>query len=516
MSQVSTNNRRIARNTLMLYVRMCFTMVIGFVTTRELLLVLGVVDYGLVNLIGGVVAMFAFLSGTLSGAAARFYNIELGRKDYVRLKQVFNMSQLMYFALILMLFVLIETFGLWVLYNKLNIPDGRFGAAFWFFQFSTITFLLRVVRIPYQALTISHEDMNIYAYVSAAEAGGALLVVYLLRHVEGDLLMLYGVLTALLCVLIYIFYWYVCRRRYQESSYSFYWELALFKEMVSFSGWNLFGAIASVLSGVGVSVLLNNYVGAVANAARGIASQASGGVSSFTQNFLLAVRPQICKYWASGDLNEMQDLVFRASKFGYYLILFVSVPVILEADYILGIWLDNLPEYAITFTQLMIVSAVVDSFSYPIMSAVEATGQIARYQLVVGGLLILKFPLSYFLLDFGYVPQSVFVMIVMISVIGLFARLLLSRRIVGFSISVFLQRVLSPALIVTIVALFLPIFLHFVWEEGILRFICVGFLWVISFVILMLVIGVTAVERAVVFNKVSNVYSLLRKQIANI
>lgn len=509
MGTASNNNHRIARNTLILYVRLVFTMAVSFLTTRELLVAIGTVDYGLANVIGGVVAMFSFLSGTIAGAAGRFFNIELGRRDFHRLKEVFNLTRSMYFFLAVLLFILAESVGLWLFHNTLEIQADRMHAAFWFFQFSALAFVFKVLRVPYQALVIARENMKLYAAISLVEALGALLVVHLIMYMGGDGLILYGLLTACLAFGVFVSQWLTCRLLYAESRFMCFWEGKLFKEMALFSSWSLFGAVSVMLNGLGINILLNNYHGAIANAARGVAAQASSGVSSLTQNFLLAAKPQIHKYWAEGNMTEMHSLIYRASKFGFLLILVASGPVIFEVNYVLGIWLEEVPQYAAGFTRWMIIGVLVDTFSYPIMSAVEASGRIARYQLIVGGILCLKFPLAFILLEVGFVPITVFYMTVLISLISLPVRLVLARGLVGLSIKAFLSDVLFPISTVLIVAVIMPVVLMANMEEGFIRFISLTLSWLILSIVAVWFLGMSRLERGGVVAKVKGRLKLL-------
>ena len=324
------------QNTLVLYVRMMFTMGIGFYATRELLFAIGVVDFGLVNVIGSVVLMFSFLSGTMQATVSRYLSTDIGLKDTERLRDTFNLTLLIYFALIVIIVSLSETIGLWLFENKLVVPEDRKVAAYWFFQFSLIAFVVGVLAVPYSALLISHEKIKVYAWIGTVESIGRLLIVFVLYFDVHDRLALYGALLAVVAFGVFGAYVIYCHRNYTECRLRFFWNADRCKDMLLFAAWNLWGALSGLFSNVFVNVLLNNYFGSVVNAARGIAMQGATGVSNFVTNFLTAVRPQIFKYYAEGRTDLAVDLTMRSSRGGYFLLFFFSLPVLLEMPFFIG------------------------------------------------------------------------------------------------------------------------------------------------------------------------------------
>ena len=489
----------------MLYFRMAFTMGLGFFMTRELLAALGVVDYGLVNVIGGVVAMFAFLSGTMQTAASRFFNFELGRQDLVRLKQIFNLTQLIYIGLLVLMLLLAETVGLWFLQNKVVIPSERVTAAFWFFQFSTVGFLFSMASIPYRALIISHENMRAFAWISVGDAAGKLGIVYLLHLGHWDQLAFYGALLSGVAMVSFLAYSLTCRRLYSVSRFAFYWEKPLFKELLAFSGWNLWGAAAGLFTNVFINVLLNNYFGAAVAAARGVANQVSAGMNTFAQSFMTAVNPQIVKYYAEGNLEQAHQLVMRASRFGFYLFFLAALPLLLEMDFVLGIWLKEVPAHTILFARLMVVQVLIDTLSFPLMTLAQASGKIALYQSVVGGMMWMTLPIGWGALLVEGIPEVVAGAAIGVSMLCLGLRLVLVRRCSRLSIRTFGLRVVTPVVCTSSLALLLPLTLALSsMKEDWVHFALVGVVSLASSGLAIIFAGLVKEERNFLRQRLAN------------
>lgn len=498
---VSENNRRIAKNTLLLYVKMAFNMCVGIFTTRVLLESLGVQDYGLATVIGGVVTMFAFLSQTMSSSCSRFFNFELGRKDFAQLKQTVNLTQLIYAALVLILLLLSETVGLWFLESKVVIPPERTAAAFWFFQFSVGTFLLSTLSIPYSALIISHENIQTFAWITIFEATARLGIVYLLSLLNFDRLAFYGALLMLVGVIHFSLNYFVCRLRYPESRMVFFWDRRRFVELVAFGGWSLWGALSGLFTNVFVNVLLNNYFGAAINAARGVAQQISAAITSFTTNFLTAANPQIIKYYAAGDLEQSHLLTMRASRLGFFLLFFFALPAWLLMPFVLELWLKSVPPHALLFSRLILIQAVIDAFSFPLMTQAQASGKIALYQSIVGGTLWMTLPLAWISLEFfAAPPESVAVVAIGISCICLGLRLILLRRCARLSIRAFIKNTFLPACLAASAASTIPAWIAFrvIPESSWSQFLIVGSASVLCTVPSIALLGLTPIERSAV------------------
>ncbi|GET33966.1 hypothetical protein PbJCM13498_28290 [Prolixibacter bellariivorans] len=473
------NNRRIAKNTFMLYIRMLLTMGVSLYTVRVVLDTLGIIDYGIYNVVGGVVTMFSFLSGTMASASQRFFAFEIGKNNMEQLKKTFSMTMNIYIVLGIVILILAETVGLWFLNHRMTIPPDRIVAAHWVYQFAVLSFLMTMFTIPYDASIIAHEKMNVYAWVSIIEVTLKLLIVYLLVLFPFDKLKLYAVLMFGVTTIVTFIYRTYCIKKFEECHLSFYWEKTLFKELFSYSGWNLFGALASIFSNQGVNIILNIFFGPVVNSARAIAYRINSTISQFVQNFMTATRPQIIKYYASGENVEMLNLVFLSSKISYYLLFILSMPVLLETNFIFNIWLKEVPNYTILFTRLIIITALIDSLSFSLKTAAQATGKIKVYQATVGSVMLITLPLSYFLYKMNYPVETIFYLTIANSIICLFLRLEMLKRMIGLSVTQFVLKVVLPTLLVSCISYILPFFLMREFEIGILRFVIIilsGFL----------------------------------------
>lgn len=496
---VSENNKRIAKNTLMLYVKMAFTTFVGIFATRVLLQALGAEDYGLTTVIGGVVTMFAFLSNTMSTSCSRFFNFELGQKNTERLKQTFNLTQLIYFGLVVILLLLSETIGLWFLENKVVIPPERVNAAFWFFQFSIVTFLLSTLSIPYSALIISHENIKTFAWITIFESVARLGIIYLLSLSSFDKLAFYGALLMIIGVIHFSLNYLVCRLKYPEARFAFFWDKSRFVELIAFGGWNLWGAISGLFTNVFINVLLNNYFGSAVNAARGVAQQVSGSITAFTTNFMTATNPQIIKYYAAGDIAQSHLLTMRASRAGFFLLFFFALPAWLLMPFVLQLWLESVPAHTLWFTRLILIQVLIDAFSFPLMTQAQASGKIALYQSVVGGTLWLTLPLAWGVLKFfDAPPESVACAAIAISCVCLGLRLILVRRCSRLSIRSFVAKTILPAVLASCVAAVVPAWIAFsvVPEPSWTQLFGVGTASVICTVPAILFLGLTRDERA--------------------
>lgn len=494
-SNSSANNKRIAKNTLLLYFRMMLTMLVSLFTVRIVLNTLGVEDYGIYNVVGGVVTMFSFLSGTLASASQRFFAFELGRKNYDQLKKTFSMTMTIYIIIGLVILLLAETVGLWFLNTKMTIPIDRMTAANWVYQFSVLSFMMTMFTVPYYASIIAHERMKVYAYVSIIEVSLKLLIVYLLVLFSYDKLKLYAILIFAVTSIVTLIYRTYCKRKFEECRYSFCWDKKLFGELISYSGWNLLGASASIFKNQGINILLNIFFNPVINAARGIAFQINGAINQFLVNFFTAVNPQIIKYYAAGDRKQMTNLVFQSSKLAYFLLFILTMPVLLETNFILTIWLKIVPEYVVLFTRLVVLNTLIDAISSPLVTSALATGKIKQYQIVVGGTMLLNLPVSYAFLEFGFPPQTTMYVAIGIAIVNLFLRLLMLRKMIALSVLNFINKVLIRLALVSIVAYLIPYYLLFQLDDSFMRFILIGFIGLISSLASIYLFGITKAER---------------------
>ena len=472
MSEES-NTKRIAKNTLMLYFRQILIMIVSLYTVRVVLNTLGAEDYGIYNVVAGVVTMFSFLSSSMATASQRYFSYALGQNDSKNLKKYFSMSFTIYCLIALVVLILAETVGLWFVTQKLVIPVERQNAAFWIYHASIFSMICTILTAPFMASIIAHEDMNIYAYVSIIEVVLKLGIVFLLPlFVAIDKLIFYGVLMAGVVFINTAIYRTICVKKYVECKFSFFWEKSLFKELVSYTGWNMFGSAVGVFKNQIVNIILNQFFNPVVNAARGIAAQVNSAVNSFAQNFSTAVRPQIIKNYASGEKEKMLQLMFRSCKATFLLMFVFALPLILEMPYVLKLWLKNVPEYAVLFTILALIDALIDTISYPLMAAAQATGKIKLYQSVVGGVLLLNAPIAFVVLTFGAAPYSVFIVSISITFIAFIVRLFILKRLIDFSFWQFIGKVFLPVVFCALISFVIPYFVRNMMNSSFIR-LCV-------------------------------------------
>lgn len=451
-------NNSIAKNTLILYFRMFLIMGVQLYTVRIVLETLGSSDYGLNNVVGGVVSMFSFLSNTMSNASQRFFSYEIGRGNAVQLKKIFSLTLIIYCILGLTILILAETVGLWFLNYKMIIPPERIVAANYVYQFSILGFIFSMFQVPYDAIIIAREKMNVYAYVGIIQVILRLVIVYLLVISPCDKLITYSFFILMITILITTINKVYCLKNFKESHFQWYWNKIEFKEIISYSGWNLFGALAGLGNNQGINIVLNLFFGPVVNASRAIAFQVNTSINGFVQNFMTATRPQIIKNYSKGNINEMLKLVFQSSKFSFYLLFIVSLPLLIHTKFILHIWLGDFPSYTVYFTRMIIMTTLVDTMAYSLITAAQATGKIKRYQMIVGGCLMLNVPISYIFFKLGYSPELAFNIAFVNAIICLYLRLYLLKLMIGLSIIDFFKKVIFKILLVCILVV-IPVYL---------------------------------------------------------
>lgn len=459
------DNKRIARNTVFLYFRMLLVMGVNLYTSRVVLKVLGFEDYGLYNVVGGIVTMFTFLNGSLGSATSRYITFELGKKNFERLNKIFNTALVIHIAIAVLIILLAETVGLWFFYEKMTIPADRLSAAFWVYQISIITCFFSLTQVPYNATIIAYEDMKIYAYVGIAEVLLKLGVVFLLLVSPIDRLVFYAVLLCLVQVGIMFFYRFYCNRHFPSCQIALYKDKSLFKEMFSYGGYDLIGNISVLAQGQGLNILLNMFFGPTVNAARGIAYQVQGAITQFSNNFMTAVRPQIIKSYAEGDLEAMMKLVKQSSCFSFYLMWMISLPVCLEADYLLSLWLGEYPEHAVNFLILVVMLCLIQTIKTPRTTIFHATGHIKWSNIIVGTILCMAFPLAYIALKLGGSPEAVFCMANITMLLSEIASVLVLKRYISYSACDYLLQVHGRCLFVASLSFVIPYLLHDKWLE---------------------------------------------------
>ena len=504
-NQTSDNNKRIAKNTLLLYFRMLFMMVVSLYTSRVILNALGVEDFGIYNVVGGVVAMFTVISGSLSAAISRFITYELGKGDQSKLNKIFSASVTIQLLLSLIIVVLIESVGVWFLNAKMTIPAERMTAANWVLQFSIVTFVIGLISVPYNAAIIAHEKMSAFAYISILEAIGKLAIAFFIMWSPIDKLIYYAILMCTVAVIVRLTYGHYCKKHFTECTYHFHWDKDILKQMFGFAGWNFIGASSVVFRDQGGNIILNIFFGPTVNAARGIANQVNTAITGFVQNFMTALNPQITKSYASGDGEYMMTLIFQGARLSFYMLLLLSLPVLINTHYILVIWLKIVPEHAVLFVRLIMIFAMCESISNPLITAMLATGKIRNYQIVVGGLQLLNLPLSYICLKTGFVPESILVVAIIISLACLFARLYMLRGMIGLSSILYMKNVFLNVLVVALLSTIIPYMLFCYMKETFFSFIIITLIAVLCTLVVEFYIGCNQKERFFVLNKVRNI-----------
>ena len=500
-NQTADNNKRIAKNTLLLYIRMFFMMGISLYTSRVVLNTLGVEDYGIYNVVGGLVSMFGLLNGSMSSATQRYITFELGKGDSKSLNKIFSLSIQIHALIAIITVLLIESVGLWFLYYKMTIPSERMTAAFWVLQASAVTFIFSIMSVPYNADIIAHERMSAFAYISIVEVVLKLVIVFMLLAVPFDKLIVYAVLLALVQLSIQACYMVYCHRHFAESKYRYVKDGRLFKEMTSFAGWNLFGGLSSISFNQGLSMLLNVFFGPVVNAARAVASQVQGAIQMFITNFQMALNPQIVKTYAQGDFEAMHMLMFRSSRFSYFLMYLLSLPVLFEAPLILQIWLKTVPDNTIIFLRIIICITLIYTIINPILVANNATGKVRTYYIVCGSMMISILPISYVVLRLGCPAYSVFIVHFCVEMLTQLARLIMVRGRLRLSIRMYLKNVYWPIMMVTTLAAILPLVTYNLMADGYLKFFIVSIVSVISVAFVSFAVGLTQSERAFFISK---------------
>ena len=494
----------------MLYFRMLITMVVGLFTSRVVLQALGVEDYGIYNVVGGVVALFSFINGGMISATQRYITFELGRGNEQQLSKVFSTSIQIHALISLIVLILSETVGLWFLYEKLVIPDERLNAAFWVYQCSIIACIVSIMSVPYNADIVAHEKMSAFAYISTLEVILKLAIVYVLYITPWDKLTTYAILILGVQLISRFVYARYCNKHFKESHYHHHTDKKLFKEMFSFAWWSFFGNLASVLNTQGINIMLNIFFGPTVNTARGIAVQLQGTVQQFVKNFQIALNPQITKSYANGDLSQMHNLMFRSARFSFFLLFFLSLPIMLETEYLLTIWLKTVPTDTVVFTRWIICITLIYTISNPCVIANQATGKVKIYQMVIGGILLMILPISYIVLKSGAPAYSVFVVHFCVECIAQFSRMYMLRKLIDLPLRAYFKNIYLPIILVVLISIILPIYIHTQLSEGFLRLIYVGLTSVFSVGISVFIIGLTKGERSFFINKALHILKIKR------
>ena len=503
MEKIIHQNKRIAKNTLMLYFRMFVTMVVGLYTSRVILATLGVEDYGIYNVVGGFVSMFSVISGTMTTATQRFLSFEIGKKESGRIKELFTTAVMIHVFLALLVLFVAESFGLWFINHKMIFPSDRLIAANWVYQLSIFSFMINVVSVPYNAALIAYERMTAFAYVSILEVVLKLLLVFILAYISYDKLIVFGIMITALSVILRIIYGVYVKKNFSECKCDWHLDKEFFGKLLGFISWNFIGSIAGIFKEQGLNIVLNLFFGAVVNAARGIAYQVLRAVSGFVSNFQLAMNPQIIKHYAAGEKEEMFKLVFRGSKFSYLLMMVLSIPVFVEAPYILTLWLVEVPDYTVIFLRLVLLITLVDSLSYTLIASVHASGKVKWYQIINGSVLLLTLPFAYLALYNGMKPYMALVISLVMSIVCLFVRLGIVKKTISFPMSDYIRKVVLVVLFSSVIS-FIPIwYFNKLLPTSLLSFIFVSIFSVIYSIIICFFMALNKSERVYILNIVT-------------
>lgn len=505
-AQSSVNNKRIAKNTLFLYIRMIFLIAVQLYTVPVVLRNLGVSDYGLYNVIGGVVSSFSFLGGTLSSGTQRYLSFALGKKDEKLLKVTFQTTWTIYVAFAIITLLLLEFVGLWFVNYKMNIPTERLGVANWLFHFSTITFIVNLLAIPFNSAIIAHEKMNIYAYVSIFEGVMKLLIAISLSFISFDKLIYYGLVLFLLSVIIQFYYQVYCFRSFTECrSFKLKWDFGLGKKLLAYSGWNVVGVLAMVGRNQGLNIIMNLFFGTLLNAAHAIATQINGVANQFINNFYMASRPSITKLYASGKVEEMWQLVFRSAKLAFYLLMLISVPVIVEMETILKLWLKDVPQYTVSIVDSLLIVALIETLVNQLISVFQAENRIKRYQQYSSAIILMCVPVSYSVLKWWNVnPMYPYLVSISLSILFSLTIIVIAKRDVHLDVTTYLSKVIVPNIIVYLLVFALTFVTTIIFEPSVVRIMVTVFFSVLFSCLFIWIIGLNSQEKIFVKKLVSD------------
>lgn len=488
-------NKRVVKNTIFLYIRTFVSMLISLYTSRKILEALGVSDFGIYNVVGGVITMLTFLNGSMSVATQRFLTVELGKKERGNYNRIFNMTVLIHIGLAALVLIAAETAGLWFVNTYLNIPVERMTAANWVYQASVFSTILGILQTPYHASIVSHEHMHIYAYVGLGESFGKLFLVFLLIVYPYDRLVFWGFIMFFFQFLMAIIYRVYCVRQFPECKLRLKWDRLVFNSILKFTGWNMFGTVAWLLKDQGVNVLMNMFGGPIANAARGVSGQISGAIQGLTGGFQSAVNPQITKRYAANNFEATCRLLCESSKISYFLLFMVVMPVMMEADFILKLWLVEVPPMTPIFTRIILIESLFSSLGGPMITSLMATGNIKWYQIVVGSSLLFIVPIAYLFLKVGYSIETALIVSAIFILFGDVLRVIFCKRQLGLSLRFYGMKVVLPILIVTTLSFILPVVIHYNLSEGWGRLILSTVVSCLIVAVLTYTIGLTTTER---------------------
>jgi len=499
-SNISINNQAIAKNTVFMYLRMFITMSLGLYTSRVILRTLGVDDYGLYNVIGGIIAMFGFLNGAMTNTTSRYITFYLAKDNKDSLCDIFSMSIIIHACIAFIILIAGETIGLWYLYNRLVVPEGRLDAAFWLYQLSIASTLINILYVPFNATIVAHEKMSAFAYISIMDSVLKVLIGIGVGFVAYDKLIIYGLLMFCISIINIIIYLSYCKKKFDEVSFHWFWDEKLFKEMFGFAGWSMMGNFSYLFYTQGINLIINAFCGTGVNAARGITVQVESVVRQFASNVQTAINPQIIKSYSEGNMDRMYTLIFASSRYCFYLLFLFSLPLLLEAEYILHLWLGVVPEHTVNFVRLTLVLVLLDGMINPLFTANLATGRVKIYHIVISVISYSFMPITYFMMKYTIVPEIVFVCQLVCGLIGLIARVIIAKKQHGMSIELYMKKVFFKNVLVCILSVIFPIIMYKYLDASFMSFILVGVVCVLSVFFSVFLLGINKKERIYVLS----------------
>lgn len=499
------NNKRIAKNTVLLYGRMLFTMVVALYTSRVVINALGVEDYGIYNVVGGVVAMFSFLSASFTASSSRFMTFSLGKGDNEKLKRVFSTSIIVQTTMAIIIIILAEILGIWFLNHKLQIPPDRITAANWVMHCSILVFAVHLVTVPFSASVIAHEKMSVYAFVSIFDSLIRLTIAFYISKASGDRLIIYALLLLLATIISFLIYKIYTRTKFNECRFHFIVDKPLLKEMSGFAGWTMLGNGASIFNTQGVNILINMFFGVTLNAARGVATQVESAVTSFVNSFMTALSPQITKSYAEGNLAYMRSLVCRGAKFSFFMMLFFAVPICIETEQVLTLWLKIVPDYTVSFVRLTFVASMCIVIGNTLVKAQFATGKIKKYQIVISICGLWVFPLTWVAFYYGLSPIWAYIIYSIIYFILIFVRIYLVKDLIDLSWEKYIKDVLLKCIVVSLFSIVIPVIIIKIQEPSIIRLIEVLIVGVLSTLVSVYFFGLDKNEKLYFRNLINRV-----------
>ena len=496
------NNKRILKNTVYLYIRQFVIMALSFFTTRIVLEKLGASDYGVNNVVGGFVSMFTVLNSILQTGTRRFLALNLGKNDIELIKRTFSTAFFIHLIVGVVIVILLETIGIWFLNTHLNIDDNRIVAANWVFQLSVLCVFLNITQTPYTSAVTAHEQFNIYAIMSIFDVVAKIAVLFLLIFIPGDKLVIYAVLLSIVCIINIIIYRIYCIKNFSECTLSLKMDKRLFHEMIKFSGWSVIGNVFQITNSQGLSILLNIFFNTIVNAARGLAGTVTYTISTFVNGFIIAAEPQLIKYYGAGDKKHFEQLIFNITQYTLFLLSIIAVPVFMEMDYVLELWLGEVPQYTSEFIKITVISSIVVNSYTMIDRGIMASGHIKQLALLGNTIPIIVLPLVYLVLKLGYSPIVTYIVNIVPQFLGFFATLWIIQKYAGFPAMTFFRKVILKTYLLIGLSCIIPYIVHYNMENGLVRFLIVCSLSLMSTITIMYTFALNKDTRMMVRLKI--------------